>query len=87
MNSKYLRKENEEDLDYAMRLIDIKKEERPDDLDWGDIVELLGLDLNKDSLRKILSTCLDIEERSKSGRIDPQIGVELLIVSLNNVVN
>ena len=38
----------------------------------------------KDSLRKILSTCLDIEERSKSGRIDPQIGVELLIVSLCN---
>ena len=56
MNSKYLRKENEEDLDYAMRLIGIKKEERPDDLDWGDIVELLGLDLNKDSLRKSQDT-------------------------------
>lgn len=56
MNSKYLRKKNEEDLDYAMRLIDIKKEERPDDLDWGDIVELLGLDLNKDSLRKSQDT-------------------------------
>lgn len=56
MNSKYLRKENEEDLDYAMRLIDIKKEERPDDLDWGDIVDLLGLDLNKDSLRKSQDT-------------------------------
>lgn len=56
MNLKYLRKENEEDLDYAMRLIDIKKEERPDDLDWGDIVELLGLDLNKDSLRKSQDT-------------------------------
>lgn len=25
MNSKYLRKENEDSLDYAMRLIDIKK--------------------------------------------------------------
>ena len=56
MNSKYLRKENEEDLDYAMRLIDIKKEERPDDLDWADIVDLLGLDLNKDSLRKSQDT-------------------------------
>lgn len=56
MNSKYLRKENEENLDYAMRLVDIKKEERPDDLDWGDIVELLGLDLNKDSLRKSQDT-------------------------------
>lgn len=56
MNSKYLRKENEEDLDYAMRLVDIKKNEKPDDLDWGDIVELLGLDLNKDSLRKSQDT-------------------------------
>lgn len=56
MNSKYLRKENEENLDYAMRLVEIKKEERPDDLDWGDIVELLGLDLNKDSLRKSQDT-------------------------------
>lgn len=56
MNYKYLKKENEDDLDYAMRLIDIKKEERPDDLDWGDIVSLLGLDLNKDSLRKSQDT-------------------------------
>lgn len=56
INSKYLRKENEEDLDYAMRLIEIKKEEKPDDLDWSDIVELLGLDLNKDSLRKSQDT-------------------------------
>lgn len=56
MNTKYLRKENEEELDYAMRLINIKKEERPDDLDWADIVELLGLDLNKDSLRKSQDT-------------------------------
>lgn len=56
MNSKYLRKENEDSLDYAMRLIDIKKEEKPDDLDWADITELLGLDLNKDSLRKSQDT-------------------------------
>ena len=56
MNTKYLRKENEDTLDYAMRLIDIKKEERPDDLDWSDINDLLGLDLNKDSLRKSQDT-------------------------------
>ena len=56
MNVKYLRKENEEDLDYAMRLIEIKKEERPDDLDWSDINDLLGLSLNKDSLRKSQDT-------------------------------
>lgn len=52
MNSEYLRHNNENDLDYAMRLISIKKELRPDDLDWHDIVELLGLDYNPDSLRK-----------------------------------
>lgn len=56
MNNKYLRKENEDDLDYAMRLIDIKKEERPDDLEWSDICDLLGLDLNRDSLRKSQDT-------------------------------
>lgn len=56
MNEKYFRKENELDLDYAMRLIEIKKEEHPDDLDWSDIVDLLGLDLNKDSLRKSQDT-------------------------------
>lgn len=56
MNTKYLRKENEQDLDYAMRLIATKKEEKPDDLDWADIVDLLGLNLNKDSLRKSQDT-------------------------------
>lgn len=56
MNSKYLQKTNEKILDYAMRLIEIKKEEKPDDLDWQDIVDLLGLDLNKDSLRKSQDT-------------------------------
>lgn len=56
MNPKYLRKDNEDDLDYAMRLVEIKKEEKPDDLDWADITELLGLDLNKDSLRKSQDT-------------------------------
>ena len=56
MNQKYLRKENEDDLDYSMRLVAIKKEERPEDLDWSDICELLGLDLNKDSLRKSQDT-------------------------------
>lgn len=75
MNSKYLRKENEEDLDYAMRLIDIKKEERPDDLDWGDIVELLGLDLNKDSLRKSQDTIfggIAVYKKMKSKQIEQE---------------
>lgn len=87
MNSKYLRKENEEDLDYAMRLIDIKKEERPDDLDWGDIVELLGLDLNKDSLRKSQDTIFggiavykkmkDKELISKSSDYQQEVQIQL----------
>jgi len=37
---------------------------------------------NKDRLHRILQDCLEIEEKSKSGRIDPQIGVEMLIVKL-----
>jgi DNA polymerase-3 subunit delta len=39
---------------------------------------------NKDDLLKILGNCLDIEQKSKSGGIDPQIGVEMLIVELSN---
>lgn len=56
MNSKYLRKENEDELDYAMRLISDKKENKVDDLDWSDICDLLGLNFNKDSLRKSQDT-------------------------------
>ena len=35
-----------------------------------------------DKLKDILHTCIDIEAKSKSGRIDPQIGVEMLIIYL-----
>ncbi len=35
-----------------MRLISIKVEENPSDLDWEDIVSILGLDCHRDSLRK-----------------------------------
>lgn len=38
---------------------------------------------NKEMLENILKMCLDIEEKAKSGRIDPQIGVEMLIVYLS----
>ncbi len=37
---------------------------------------------NGATLRQILDFCIDIEGKSKSGRIDPQIGVEMLIVHL-----
>ena len=56
MNKEYFRKENENELDYAMRLISKKKKEKVDDLDWSDICDLMGLDLNKDSLRKSQDT-------------------------------
>ena len=52
MNQEYTRREGENDLDYAMRLVSIKKDLRPNDLDWCDIVDYLGLDYNPDSLRK-----------------------------------
>lgn len=52
MNKKYERKNNESDYDYGLRLITIKIEERPDDLEWGDIVDLLHLDIHRDTLRK-----------------------------------
>lgn len=52
INPNYERKTDENDLDYAMRLIGIKKELKPGDLDWCDIVDYLGLEYNPDSLRK-----------------------------------
>lgn len=56
MNKDYLRKDNEDDLDYAMRLISLKKDTKPNDLDWCDITDLLGADYNPDSLRKSQDT-------------------------------
>lgn len=52
MVERYLRKENESDIEYELRLVDIKKTEKPDDLDWSDIKDLVGYEGNKDSLRK-----------------------------------
>ena len=52
MVERYLRKDNESDTEYELRLVDIKKTEKPDDLDWSDIKDLIGYEGNKDSLRK-----------------------------------
>lgn len=52
MNQRYLQKEQEGSYEYGLRLIKIKMEEKPSDLDWIDIVELLNLDVHRDSLRK-----------------------------------
>lgn len=55
VNPKYERREGEADFDYGLRLIEIKVEQKPDDLDWEDIVEAVGLDCHRDSLRKAAS--------------------------------
>lgn len=56
MDLRYKKKENETDYEYGLRLIEIKMEEKPDDLEWADIVELLGLDMHRDSFRKSVVT-------------------------------
>lgn len=52
MSERYSRRNAESDVDYELRLVDIKKTEKPDDLDWEDIKTLIGYEGNKDSLRK-----------------------------------
>lgn len=52
MEEKYVRKQGESDVEYELRLVDILKNERPDDLEWADIKELIAYEGNKDSLRK-----------------------------------
>lgn len=55
MNPKYERRENENLYEYGLRLIKTKVEDKPDDLDWEDIVEAAGIDCHRDSLRKAAS--------------------------------
>ena len=55
VNPKYERREGEDTFEYGLRLIEIKIEQKPDDLEWGDIVEATGMDCHRDSLRKAAS--------------------------------
>lgn len=55
MNDRYMRRSGESEYEYGLRLIEIKMEQKPDDLDWEDIVELTGMDCHRDSLRKAAS--------------------------------
>lgn len=55
MNPKYERRDGEDTFEYGLRLIEIKIEQKPDDLDWEDIVEATGMDCHRDSLRKAAS--------------------------------
>lgn len=52
MNKRYEKQSGESDYEYGLRLITIKVEEKPDDLEWQDIVDLLHLDVHRDTLRK-----------------------------------
>ncbi|HCL4447320.1 TPA: hypothetical protein N2D16_002926 [Clostridium botulinum] len=56
MSNRYLKKENETDFEYGLRLIEIKCEENPQDLDWQSIVDYLNLNIHRDSLRKACNT-------------------------------
>lgn len=51
----YHKKENEDDLSYLIRLCCIKIEKNPNDLDWEDIVDLTGLNVHRDTLRKAMN--------------------------------
>ena len=55
MNPRYERREGEESYEYGLRLIETKIEQKPDDLDWEDIIEATGIDCHRDSLRKAAS--------------------------------
>ena len=56
MSNIYDRRENESRFDYGMRLIEIKIEQNPPELDWEDIVELADLGIHRDTLRKASQT-------------------------------
>lgn len=51
---KYKRRDGESTTDYLLRLVEIKMEEKPDDLEWSDIAQYCGFDCHYDSLRKAL---------------------------------
>lgn len=51
----YAQKPGEDNYEYGLRLITTKIEQNPEDLDWQDIVDYVGLDCHRDSLRKACS--------------------------------
>lgn len=56
MSSKYSMYEEEDQFDYMMRLIATRIEEKPEDLEWEDIVEIGELNIHRDTLRKASQT-------------------------------
>lgn len=56
MDTRYQRKDNESDVEYELRLVEILKTEKTDDLEWDDIKSFISFEGNKDSLRKANDT-------------------------------
>lgn len=56
LDLKYQQLPNENWRDYGIRLIGILLDQRPDDLEWQDIVDALDLQIHRDSLRKAQNT-------------------------------
>lgn len=54
MDLKYIKRDGEDSTEYLLRLVEIKLKEKPEDLDWQDIVEYTGFDIHYDSLRKAM---------------------------------
>ena len=54
MINRYQRQENEDSMEYLLRLTEIKLEEKPSDLEWQDIVNNCNLNCHYDSLRKAM---------------------------------
>lgn len=54
MIERYQRKDDESNIEYLLRLAEIKIDEKPDDLEWSDIVNYCGFNCHYDSLRKAL---------------------------------
>ncbi|MBK5239801.1 hypothetical protein [Clostridium sp.] len=52
MTEELKRLENESDFEYGLRLIKIKVEDKPDNLEWADMVSMMGLTIHYDTLRK-----------------------------------
>ena len=73
MNPKYKQLENEDNYEYGLRLIEIKVEQNPSDLEWSDIVDLLGLDVHYDSLRLPIHSNSPLHAKRQFQRCDPDI--------------
>ena len=71
MNPKYNQLENEDSYEYGLRLIETKIEQNPPDLEWSDIVDLLGL-VKSHILESWIRRCLSSKKNAKDFSIKEQ---------------